>query len=170
MKFFLFFLLFTCSLSAICQTVHIKDDKINYSGKVKVEGVSKDEILKRAAASLQSLMDNYTIVSEDKNATNEISLRGETKMKTPYALIRKMIYTFTVSTDEKGYRYHIDSVYVSEQARGEKAKIESSEKLIKQMTESGNPAINAEKILNEIDMNFQKMLAMLKNKISAGAK
>lgn len=154
-------------LSVFGQTIHTKDDKIDYTGKVRVPGVSQEILHQRAEAALPDLIRHYQWIKPEKDDSHLLQLRGTTTLTTPYSLIRKVVYTLGVTIEDASYQYHIDSVYLLEQERGGKEKQESSDKLLKHMGESGPPAIATEKILNEIDMNFQKLLTLLQKKMAA---
>ena len=165
MKIFIFFLLLP--FFPFCQTVHIADGKIEYKGKEKIEGLSETEILSRAQTSVISSLKNYQELKEDSNK-NAVKARGEIKLNSSYNHIRKVLYSITITANGGGYQYHIDSVYLKQKIRGGKTEIRSSKELLEGMEEAGIQVMILEKILNEIDMRFQHLIAMLEFKIKTG--
>ena len=163
MKVFFFLLV---PLFSVAQTVHIKNEEIEYEGKVKTEGLSAKEIHLRAQDVLNAANDNrlHFVVTAKENS---VQSKGEMKLKTPYNLIRTVFYTLEITPFNNGYTYHIDSVYLKEQERGKKAKVKSSKELLEGMGEAGKPLIETEKIVNEIDMRFQQLLAGIKSAIAS---
>jgi hypothetical protein len=69
---------------------------------------------------------------------------------------------------ENGYEYRIDSVSFTQKERGEKAVTKSSEDVIEGISETGKVVGETEKILNETDMKFQRVLALLRSEINKG--
>ncbi|MDQ3842711.1 MAG: DUF4468 domain-containing protein [Bacteroidota bacterium] len=163
MKSVFFFLLLP--FFAPCQTVHIKGAEIDYMGMEKVAGITKAELYNRMKDALASTIKNYQFINEDSGDKEEIALKGAIKLRTPYPVIRSVLYSMKFSITDSGYTYHIDDVYLSEQQRGEKQVLIPSKELLIKMGESGKPAIETEQLLNEMDMNFQKLLAVLRKKI-----
>ena len=160
MKFF--FALFLLPLFSASQTVHVKDGSILYEGKEKVAGVSASEISKKIQNILPSLVDNYKI---DKQSANAVRARGELSLKTPFNIIRTVHYSVELRAIENGYEYLIDSVSFTEQKRGEKSSTKSSKEVLDNMGEQGAVVGETEKLLNEADMRFQKLLALVRSGI-----
>ena len=162
MKLVLVLLLFP--LFAISQTVHINEGKIEYNEKVKVNGVPQATLSERAKEALlihaQGDSDSSNI---DNNEAGEAKSKGKIKLNAPYSIIKTVHYTITLKTSDGEYKYKIHKVYVKEKARGYKTKEIPSEDLVKDMEGSGIPAIEAEKLLNEIDMKFQKLIVLINN-------
>lgn len=161
----IFFLLFLPVL-AHTQTVHRKGDKILYKDEVRVPG--------KSAGSIYSALAKWvpTLVKKGKGpATTEgnepfLMASGDFSLRSEYALLRTAHYTLSVTAKEGAYKYRIDSVYVSERQRiSNNEKLRSDKDIFKDMGISGPVSEAAEKLLNEIDMNFQKLLAMLKMKV-----
>jgi len=159
MKVLLFCLLLP--VFSLGQTVHIKDDKIIYEGKEKLTS-SNNEIFARIQHAVPKMVDNYQL---EEQSGQSIKARGELRLTTPYHLIRTVSYSIKINVTESGYEYKIDSVIFKEQERGEKAVIKPSEKVVEDMGETGKIVGDTEKILNETDMRFQKLLAHLKKQI-----
>jgi hypothetical protein len=90
------------------------------------------------------------------------------KLETPYNIIRTVTYSISVKAMKNGYSYLIDSVFFSEKVRGEKTVIKPSEEVLENMGETGPIVGRTEKILNETDMRFQKLLALLRSKSGKG--
>lgn len=150
---------------SIGQTVHIKDDKVFYEGKEKITGISASELSNRIRNILPSIISDYKI---DEQSSMAVKASGKLKLNTPYNIIRTVPYSIKLRVVEDGYEYVIDSVSFTEQKRGEKMIVKSSKELLENMAET-QPAIGeAERILNETDMRFQKLLALLKSGINKG--
>lgn len=160
MKFF--FALLLLPLFSASQTVHVKDGSILYEGKEKVTGVSAPEMSKRIQNILPTLVDNYKI---DKQSINGVRARGDIKLKTPFNIIRTVHYSVELKAIEDGYEYLIDSVSFTEQKRGEKPSPKSSKEVLDNMGEQGAIVGETEKILNEADMRFQRLLALVRSGI-----
>jgi hypothetical protein len=162
MKILLLCLLFP--VFTVAQTVHIKDDKIVYEGKENL-ALPSQEISNKAQTVLPKIIDKYQLQSQ---SARSISATGELKLKTPYHIIRTVLYSIKISSTESGYEYLIDSVVFKEQERGEKAFIKPSKEVLDDMDETGKIVGDTEKILNETDMRFQKLLALLKKEMKEG--
>lgn len=148
---------------SFAQTIHVKDEKIVYEDKEKI-ALSSSEIFNRIQQALPNLVSNYQV---EEQSENSVKARGELKLKTPYNLIRAVTYSIKVNTTHNGYEYQIDSVSFIEQERGEKLVTKSSKEVLEGMSETGAMVGATEKILNETDMRFQKILAILKSKVKA---
>ncbi len=163
MKTVLFFILvFPLSLAA--QTVHLNDKEIEYKDKVKTEGLSDAEVFQRVQEAVKALV-NATGDLKTEESKKELKVKGEMRLSTPYPIIRKVEYSLEISVKDNGYNYKIDDVSLWEKHRGDTSRIISSKDLVEQLDESGTTAIEAEKILNAIDLNLQKLLRLIENKI-----
>lgn len=161
----LLFLILLLPVMASAQTIHIKDDKADYQGKILVPGASVNDIYSRALSSLKSQIETSSGWKEDAS-THTISVNGEIKLgSSTFYSVKTILFAVELTAMDGAYAYHIDSLYLKEHERGGKTDITSSKKLWKQMEESGNVAIGTERVLNEIDMTLQKMLAVLKSGI-----
>jgi hypothetical protein len=157
----LIFCLLLCS-SAYGQTIHVKDEKIVYQEKVKDIDINASEVMKKAHAALNDILSNGAeIISNDSTVTATAAMR----LKTPHRIIRTVNYSIQIRPSSNGYEYRIDNVSMTEQVRGEKPEKRSDKELLKGLGESGKVAIETEKVLNEIDMRFQEIIARLKQKI-----
>jgi hypothetical protein len=159
------FIFLMLPLFSTAQTVHIKNDTIVYEGKVKIANLSGSEIFKRIQESLALVVGDF---EETERSDHSIKGRGKFKLQTPYNIKRSVRYTIQMKPTDEGYDYLIDSVSLEEQIRGEKPVIKSSAELIETMSEAGKIVGDTEKLLNQIDMNFQKLLVTLRYKISSG--
>jgi hypothetical protein len=163
MKALLFLLLLP--LFSQSQTIHRKGKKIVYEGEVTLPGRTSAEVL----AQLQSVAG--TLVKNGKNPAafhangQTLEALGNMQLNTEYHLIRNLNYTLQLTAKENGYAYRIDSVYVTERKRDGDEKTRTGKQLLKDMEVSGPVAEATEKILNEIDMNFQKLLTVMKAKM-----
>lgn len=159
----LFIILFL-PLYTLAQTVHINDDKIEYKGKIKTT-VSTNAALIGKAQQVISSLENIKMGNE--TASGKVKGECSIRLNTPYPLIRNVYYTLELSPTDEGLEYKIDNVYMIEQQRGEEAKTIPSEKILEQLEETGPIASHTEKLLNEIDMKLQKVIAELNNKIKS---
>lgn len=164
MKLLLLTLLFPFVVFA--QTVHLDDKEIEYKDKVKLPGMSKAEVFDRATKAIGKLVNTTGKPLADTNEF-EYKVNGEIYLTTPHPIIRKVKFRLSLSAQENGYSYKIDKVSLWEKHRGKDVKEMSSEDLVDQMDESGNPAIDAEHILNAIDLNLQKLLTLLEKNIKS---
>ena len=146
------------------QTIHTKDDKIVYEGKEKMASPAQ-EILNSIEKALSKIVDSF---HRDELSDSSIKGRGEFRLTTPYHLIRTVSYSIKINATSSGYEYLIDSVSFKEQERGEKAVTKPSKEVLDDMEETGKIVGDTEKILNETDMRFQKLLALLKKEINQG--
>jgi len=145
------------------QTVHVKDGAIDYKGTVIVKGVSKTALLHRAKNAVIHCIDTVQQVQVTKNK-NEDKLEAAGKMNlSPNAHTDNVLfYTVEIQARNGQYKYHIHKVRVAQYRAGQKIKDISSKDLLKGMESSGEGAIEAEKQLNEIDMDMQKLIALIK--------
>ncbi len=144
------------------QTVHVDSNKIVYKGTVKPGPINKDELYARAKnAVFNNVKGGKESIVTDNNEKGMISAKGSIKLTSPYHIIKTVEYILELSVDDGKYEYRIDSVYIKQVERGGKTIRISSEELLKGMEVSGPVSANAEKQLNEIDMNFQKLLDLV---------
>jgi len=158
---FLFVILLAPILS-FGQTVHVKDKKIEYSGTEKIEGKSAEEIFKSIRDKLPIIIGGY---KPEKQSSISVEARGSFKLATPYRLQRTVSYSFEFKAKNNGYEYLIDSVSFTDQERGGKPVTKSSEEMLDNMGETGKIVGDTEKILNETDMRFQQIIALIKSSI-----
>jgi hypothetical protein len=92
---------------------------------------------------------------------------GVMRLSTPYPIIRNICYTLKISVKDGSYHYKIEDVSIWEKHRGDDAHLISSKDIVDQLDESGTPAIEAEHTLNAIDLNLQKLLTLIRNKINS---
>lgn len=160
-------LIFCLLIPVFCssQTIHLQKDKIEYKEKIKTESLSQDEIFSRAKnAVLQYVKGSDSTIQADA-ANGSIVANGHFKLRTPHSIVDIVHYTIKLETDKKGYKYTIDDVYLLHANRGEKPEYFSSEKLVKDLEVSGPTSIKTEKQLDEMDMIFQKLIVLIRNKI-----
>ena len=159
----IFFILLILPVFSIGQTVHVKDGNVVYEGDEKVPGVSVSEIHNRIQSVLPSIVRNYKL---DKQTANTVKARGELKLNTPFNTIRTVPYSIEVRAFENGYKYLVDSVSFTEKKRGKKLSDKSSKEVVENMSEQGPIVGETEKMLNETDMRFQKLLALLRSAVA----
>ena len=163
MKRLLFILLLPSALYS--QTVHIEDDRIVYKGTVNVPGVNKEELYGRAGDAIHNNVKGKKDIIEDNKETGMLTVKGTMRLTTPWHLIRTVGYILELSVEDGKYKYRVDSVYWKQAERGGKTTKLSSAELFKGIESTGPESIEAEKQLNEIDMNFQKLIALINNDI-----
>jgi hypothetical protein len=156
--FFIAILIFPFYMNA--QTIHIDDGEVVYKGKISTGSTGV-----QAAKKFFEGNKDFDL-TELKETDTAIIARASMRLNSHYPVIRKLHYSFTVIPDDKGYKYRIDSVSISEKERGGKRKTLSSKEVYKDMEESGVKSQRAEAVLNEIDMRFQKLIALLKNELT----
>lgn len=146
------------------QTAHVDEDRIVYKGTVKLEQVNKEDMYARAKnAILNNVKGSNEGIAEDNKEKEKIAAEGSIKLSSPYHIIKTVEYILELSVEDGKYKYRIDSVYIKQVERGGKTKKISSEELLKGMEVTGITSANTERQLNEIDMNFQKLLALVNN-------
>ncbi len=144
------------------QTVHVDSNRIVYKGTVKPGPINKDDLYAKAKnAMFNYVMERKESIVTDDNIKGMISANGSIKLASPYHIIKTLEYIFELSVDDGKYEYRIDSVYLKQVERGGKTIRISSEELLKGMEVSGAVSATVEKQLNEIDMNFQKLIDLV---------
>jgi len=143
------------------QTVHVDEDRIVYKGTINIANTSQAELYGRAQIAIQHVKAGKNNKIVEHKESEMIVASGKIKLATPYHIIRTVHYIFELTVEDGKYKYRIDSVYMTEKERGGKTVILSSEKMLKAVEETGPVSIEAEKRLNEVDMNFQKIIALV---------
>jgi hypothetical protein len=105
--------------------------------------------------------DKEEIVTGNKK-NGMITAKGSIKLVSPYHIVKTVEYILELSVDDGAYQYRVDSVYIKRFERGGKTIKTPSEELVRGVGATGPEAADAEKQLNEIDMNFQKLLYFVK--------
>jgi len=149
------------------QTVHIEEDRIVYKGVVRIANISKQELYERAKDALRNIIGGKEPIINDSGENGTLVAKGTMKLTTPYHLIRQVGYILELSVEDGGYKYRIDSVNMKQVERGGKTIKISSAELFKGIEATGPESIEAEKILNEIDLKFQKILALVNRDIKS---
>jgi hypothetical protein len=161
MKLIKYILFVLMPVAIRAQTVHVDEDRIVYKDKKTVTKADKNELFDRAKVAMDRVKWNRQTIVVENRENGLITAMGTMKLATPYHTIRTVEYLFEIKVEDGEYKYRIDSVYMEERERGGKTTRLSSEKLLKAVEETGKVAKDAEKVLNEIDMNFQKLLALV---------
>jgi pyruvate kinase len=148
------------------QTIHVDSNRIVYKGTVKLDSVNKEELFARAKyAIFNNVKEGKHSIVTDNKEKGIISAKGSIKLASPYHIIKKVEYILELSVDDGKYEYHIDSVSIKQVERGGKTTRIYSEELLKglDVTVSGFVPGSAivEKQVNEIDMNFQKLIDLV---------
>jgi hypothetical protein len=151
---------------AFGQTVHIDSNRIVYKGTVKLDSADKEELFARAKnAIFNNVKEGKDSIITNNKEKGIISAKGSIKLASPYHIIKKVEYILELSVDDGKYEYRIDSVSIKQVERGGKTTRIYSQELLEglDVTVSGfvPGSGNVEKQLNEIDMNFQKLIAFV---------
>jgi len=156
-------LLLWLPLFAPAQTVHIKDKKIDYQETVMVKNCSKTELFRRAQAALINHIttDEKNILPENKKS-DAIAADGKMKLSADGGTTNELLYTMEIKVKNGSYQYHIHKVHLVQYKGGAKISDIASEDLLEGMDSSGEGATKTEKQLNEMDMDFQKLIALIK--------
>lgn len=152
---------------SLAQTIYFDDENIVYKGTVATPGLQDGALMSRLQEAVAAVHDDKRTKADITSSHNKIVAVGEMKLNSPFHIIRKVHYTLQLSPAENGYAYHIDSVSVSEKRRGRKTESKNAEELLEGIEDTGTVAIETEKLLNEIDMRFQKLLAVLAQRVKA---
>jgi hypothetical protein len=147
------------------QTVHLEDDKIVYKGKEKLGNLDKGEIYKRINSAIAKYISVVDHKLDSSYEEGNVTARGKLKLSSTYSLLRSLQFTIKFTITDEEYKYKIDSVYIDQHERGGKTTEIPSEELVKLMDVSGPVAADTEKKLNEIDMEFQKIIALIKREV-----
>lgn len=148
-------------LFSMSQTVHLKKDDIEYKGSLKTAD-NKNYAEADVTAALTDAIEQM------KKTTSEgtgLKRKAEITLNTPYQLIRKVKFDIDLSVNDKSVDYKIDKFIMEEKKRDGEFESTSGEDLVSDMGESGKPAIEAERILNEIDMRIQQLLALISKEL-----
>jgi len=166
MKLILFVLLTSSIASA--QTVHVEDDRIVYKGKEKVGGSNHEQLAARARNLVFDLNGGHEPESVQVQDGVKLSSEAELKLAAPDREAMKVKYIIQVEVKNESYDYRIDSVYLIQKEAGEKSSKISSKEVLKKMESSGPVAASMEKLLNEIDMRFQKVIDHINDEMHHG--
>ena len=162
MRVIFFLLAFPFFISA--QTVHVEKNKIVYKGKVHVEGASAEQLTLRAKQVILDIDKDYeSKVSQNEDGTTRVWFQGVTKLASSDHISKKVTYIVEIHARDGSYEYRIDSVYLVQKEPGQHATKTSSGELLNKMESSGPVAARTERQLNEIDMDFQKLIDRITN-------
>lgn len=165
MKLILFFLLLP--VFAATQSVNVKDNKIVYKGTVKVAFASREQLVVKVKQTILHLDDRYNPkINQNDSETTRVWFEGTMKLSSTDHVSRKVEYIGEINLKNGGYEYRIDSVYLFQKEPGHPGTRIPSEELLKKMESSGPVAASTERLLNEIDMNFQKLIDQINNDLS----
>src|SRR5436190_2851221 len=153
------------SLPVAAQTVHVDSDRVAYQNTITVANTSQVELFFRAQKAIADYVTQQPAQIKTDAINNEISAQGTIKLQSAYHLVKSLRYTIKLSVHDGEYQYRIDSVYLQETERGGSTKLASSEQLLKGMDVSGAASWIMEKQLHEIDMNLQKVIALVKSEM-----
>lgn len=160
----LFFLLLL-PFFAQAQTIHRKGNKILYEGEVPLSGRSASEVLVQLQTAANDLLKKGKQPAPVQTKGQTVLALADMQLNTDYSLVRTVNYTMQLTAKNGGYTYRIDSVYVLDKKRDGSESKHTAKELFDKMEVSGPVAEATERLLNEIDMNFQKLLALMKTSI-----
>jgi hypothetical protein len=144
------------------QTAHVDENRIVYKGTVKLDSLNKEELFAKAKnAILSNGKGSKGWIVTNNNEKEMMTAKGSIKLASPYHIIKTVEYILELSVGNGKLEYRIDSVYIKQIERGGRTIKISSGELLKGMETSGPVSANTEKQLNEIDMNFQKLIALV---------
>jgi hypothetical protein len=162
MKLLLFLFLIPFFISA--QTVHVEDNKIIYKERVHVEGATAEQLAALAKQAILHLdKKNDPKMVQDKNGMTKVWSAGVIKLTSSDNVSKKVIYIIEINVEKENYQYRIDSIYLVEKEPGHHPTKISSEDLLSKMNSSGQVAASTERQLNEIDMDFQKLIDRIRS-------
>jgi len=140
----------------------VEKNKIVYKGKIHVEGTSAKQLTVRAKRAILNLDKDYeSKVIQNDDGTTRVWFQGVMKLASFDHVSKKVTYILEINVKDGGYEYRIDSVYLVQKEPGEQATEISSEELLNKMESSGPVAARTEAQLNEIDMDFQKLIDLI---------
>ena len=146
------------------QTIHIDSNRIVYKGTVKLDAVNKDELYARARNAMFNNVKEDSIVTDNKEK-GMISAKGSIKLASPYHIIKKVEYILELTVEDGKYEYRIDSVSIKQAERGGKTTRIYADELLKGLDLTASGFVprygDVEKQVNEIDMNLQKLIALV---------
>lgn len=163
-----FFILLFLPFISFSQTIHRDDDDILYKGNVNIVGLAMPELTARLQNALQIASDESNASMSSQLASNEIVSAGEIKLNSTYHVKLTLLFNLRITPSENGYQYRIDSVKVREMKRYSRTTIKPSKELLEGIEETGLTAIEAERLLNEIDLRLQKLLTILEREARIG--
>ena len=161
MKVILFLLWMPFSTSA--QTVHVENNKIIYKETVHVEGATVEQLVALAKQAIGHLDKKNDPKIIQENGKTKVWSAGAMKLTSSDNVSKKVTYIIEIDVEKGNYQYRIDSVYLVQKEPGHHSTKMSSEDLLSKMNSSGAVAARTERQLNEIDMNFQKLIDRLRN-------
>lgn len=156
------FLLMFFPLISFGQTIHFKGEEIVYKGTFKNRESGADLTTKQLQEALRKA-GSEPVNIESTGSKNKITTVGVMKLNSPFHVIRRLQYTLQLTPSDKGYGYQIENVSVKEGRRGGELKELTAKDLLEGREQTGPAAIANERLLNEIDMRFQKIITLLKN-------
>ena len=163
MKFLL--LLVLLPFLSPAQTIHFEKDEIIYKGTVITTGLSASEVMTRIPVAVTEATRKSNGQVESESTGGSLAWKGEMKLNTPYYRIHKVHFLLTLTPKEGGYDYKVDSVSVTQKRRGGSTDVLSAKQLLKGIEDTGLAAVEAERLLNEIDMRLQKLIVLLENNV-----
>ena len=151
------------------QTIHRKGDKIVYQEDVPLPGRSSQDVLAQLRSLAGPTVKKGKGSAQWQATDSSVSAIGDIKLTASYPMLRTVNYSIELTAREGGYAYRIDSVYVTERKRGGGGEtVKKDNEMLEGMQQSGPSAEAAERLLNEIDMNFQKLLAVIRLRMIKG--
>jgi hypothetical protein len=151
---------------SIGQTVHYEKKEIVYKGTVKLTGPSAHAQSANFYTAVQAAAkESKAQIDGNTNGPVFIS-QGKLRLIAPFRIIRELHFTLALTPQTNAYSYRIDSVYVTEKRRGGSETLRTSKELLEGIEDTGLKAIETERLLNEIDMRLQKILAVTERELN----
>ena len=146
---------------ALTQTIHLEKEKVGYKGKIESHKGGKTDNYSKAKEMLFNIVKaNPDSIKENKEE-KEITASASIRLPSEYHLIKVMKYKLRLKPIDNGIGYEIGDIKLELRERGKKGKTYLAEEILKGVEEHGKVAMMAEKQLNEIDMNIQKLIASM---------
>jgi len=151
--------LLSMPLFILAQTIHTEKNKIVYKGNTHADGATQEQLARRAKQAVLNIdKKNAPKIGQGKEGGTRIWSEGVLTLKSTDHISQKVTYIIEIDVKNENYDYRIDSVYLVQKKPGHHSTKISSEDLLKKMESSGPVAASTERQLNEIDMDFQKLI------------
>jgi len=152
-------------VAVLGQTVHHQKNEIIYKGDVKLASLSTKDPMASLSNAVHVAGVEARAQFDSTSSGKVLATKGTIGLNAPFRIIRNLHFTLTVSPQTAGYNYQVDSVFVTEKRRGGNETVKKSKELLDGIEDTGLRAVEAEKVLNEIDMRLQKLLAVMKREM-----
>ena len=159
---YILLLIFLLPAISLAQTVPVAEEKVLYKGKIEIRATSMGNAYSQAKSLLLNVMNANPDSLKEIKQEGVLTSTANIRLVSPYHLIKEFTYKVKMHAKENVIGYEISDIELKVHERGGKSKTISSAELLKGIQENGKVAMQAEKHLNEIDMNIQKVIAKMK--------